>query len=308
MGMRIVFQILIVMIIINCFFVSIPESEGGSCCFFIWISLNQGEGEQEIDMKLGEDFEVIINGYVDCSHVLFAFEKYIVNLSTNSRRRWETNIHPSIIEFNNTSIGVANFSVTVIVPSGIKAYSQEKIEIYCNGTGYPNLHHLYAYQEATIKVKQYHDLQIKPIDPFKKIVDCTKTTYKMNITNNGNGLDILNLSISNRDHLERSGLRFEFSEIVELTPFNSRIIDLVVDSTNAKPGKYNIDLSVKSDLMSPDQNASKTTKLVVHIEERSEYFLVLIIILTVIFFLTIITGYFVKKRHEKKNRNMKRPD
>ena len=77
MRKRIFFQIFVVMIIINSFFISVPESKGACPCFFIFIKLNQKQKEQNIDMNFGEESIVNINGTVNCSLVVRAYDKFI---------------------------------------------------------------------------------------------------------------------------------------------------------------------------------------------------------------------------------------
>jgi uncharacterized membrane protein len=209
----------------------------------------EGEEEQVANAKPGEPNFVIFSGIVETQIPAGGNISYVdVHLNLTLNHDWPAEVSPSIFR-----MGLGdhkNFEVTVWIPEGTLSNVTGSILISGNATGHPVNIPLTLYNAwGLIRVAQYHDADINIVDSNKIIEKDDKCIFNLEITNKGNGNDVILFNIDNNNNLVKNGIEVYLPEKIELDVNETKSIEVIVKtSSDTKKGEYDIHLNLTSEL------------------------------------------------------------
>jgi hypothetical protein len=141
----------------------------------------------------------------------------MVTLDASCSTGWPTVVSPASIPF--TSGGSVQISVTVVVPQATPTSSIGKVLV--NGLGtYPGTNTNPATAAATVTITQYFRIQPQSLQSFVTIGPGGQAVLSLDLYNRGNGLDTIDIEISNLKDLSKknwmvTASAYEVSNVVQ---------------------------------------------------------------------------------------------
>ena len=250
----------------------------------------------------GDEGVVIFTGEVNVDMVAGGDQKIIIYLTATSSHGWPTIVNPPRITFSQNTDTEIPFRVVVIVPPNISCYINDTITVSGDATVFPN-EYCDKLQpiNMTVKIEQYHGSILKIKNSVQKVCKEEKVVYTLNITNTGNGQDIYNIYVNNLKEQENAGLDIILPNEINLRANETKDIDIIIrTSKNTQPGKYYIELSVRSILEEQNDSFTVLDNITFTLEVEPDYFIPVIIGIIIILFLIILAFFRIKRRKRVK--------
>ena len=193
--------------------------------------------------------------------------------------------------------------MTVIVPPNTSSTTTDTIQIW--GTGILISEH---YSDTltpitgTIRITQHHNTRLVTNTPTLTIGMEKSVKYNLSITNTGNGHDIYNINIDNRKELENAGLSTFLLDGLNLSANETKDIDVIIQtSKDTKPGKYKIELSIKSNIEERNKDFAVQHNITLTLEVEEENLITLVIGIAIIIYLIAIICFIWAKKRKVRN-------
>lgn len=207
-----------------------------------------------------QDFILLFPIIVHCnmSKIDEAVREIIVEIGASVDQNWTVNVIPQTVIFQES--GSERVNITITAPPETSYYSSGQFSLGGTVTYNPGgVKYKIMPVTGTIKINQYYLVSINCTDPIKEIGSGRKTTYEINISNEGNARDKFKINIVNLDELIMEGFELELDhDTIEIPEKDHITILLNVTAPNNVTANKNYEIKLNVFSLQAKLNENKT--------------------------------------------------
>ncbi len=306
---KIVTFFLCLLLITNFIFIIMPKPSSAVMPPVVNIKWAEGQHVQEADVGPGQSGIVTFSGTVsaDLAPAGQSQDVYVC-LHGSTDQGWPVTVTPAEVLLQ-PGTEEAPFSATVAVTPETSYHTMGSLTVGGTASVIPGSQRdNIPSTTATIKIKQFYRFYMTSDRPCKQAVKGNNLVYNLSVNNIGNANDKFGLFLYKNDKLNDSELKIQFLNQVEAKSKSHRSISVKIKtSSETKPGKYEVNLYLKSIYEECNEGYSEPASFTIVIFIKDNYVYSISIIFTIIFIIIFLV-LIIKKLKPKIHQYLNKPE